>query len=40
MSFRTYNPMIHRVKFAGSPPSSTNILVDKIDENLVAIVSG
>lgn len=40
MSLNSYNPCLRRVPFAGLPPSSNNTSAEKIDENLVVIVSG
>jgi hypothetical protein len=40
MALNTYNPCLRRVTYSGSPPSSVHTQVEKINDNLIVIVSG
>ena len=39
-SFSKYNPHLRRVDYSGVPPSSVDPLVEKINDNLLMIISG
>ena len=40
LGFNKYNPYFRRVEYRGSPPPSSDPLVEKVSENLVMIIGG
>jgi hypothetical protein len=40
ISFNKYNPYYRKIEFQGSPPSSIEPLVERVTDNLIAIISG
>lgn len=40
MGLNTYNPCLRKVQFAGAAPSSTNMLVERVTDNQIVVISG
>lgn len=40
ISFNKYNPHYQKIEFQGNPPSSIEPLVERINDNIVAIIAG
>ena len=40
MGFNKYNPYLKRLEYSGIPPSNIEPIVEKINDNLIVILSG